>query len=87
MAFENGTSQIIKLLPTRLALVSLSITVAVMMPAFLDVRRIAVRAVNPIWPAQVAHHFITLRIVYQLLDTYHARILPHRFLPHLLETR
>ncbi len=87
MSLENGIAQIIKLLPTRLAHVPLSITVAVRMPAFLDVRCIAVRAVNPIRPAQGAHYFIALRIINQLLDTYHARILPHRSLPHLLETR
>ena len=87
MALENRSAQVIKLLLARQAPIALSIAVAVMMSAFLDVCRIAVGAVNPIRPAQVTHHFITLRIINQLLDTYHARILPYRFLPHLLETR
>jgi hypothetical protein len=84
--FEDRPTQIVKLLSASMVDVPLPVRIAVMVPSFFDLVRIAARAANPIRPAQLAYHLITLRIVDQLLDTDHARILPHRFLLHLLET-
>jgi hypothetical protein len=49
MADKNGTSQIVKLVLTRLANIPLSIVVFVVMSTFLDVGRISVRTVNLFW--------------------------------------
>lgn len=87
MPLENRPVHIVKLLPAGLTLITLSIAVAVMIASFLDLHRITFRAANSLRPAQLVHHFITLRIVNQLLNRYHARILLlHCFLSHLLET-
>jgi hypothetical protein len=87
ITFENRSTQFVKLLLARLILIAFAKTVAVMMSKFLDVGRITDRRVNALRSAQLTHHFIALLIVNQLLDRYHARILPQRLLPHLLEIR
>ena len=85
VSFEDRPTQIVKLLSACMVDVPLPVRIAVMVPSFFDLVRIAARAANPIRPAQLVYHFLTLRIVDQLLDTDHARILPHRFLLHFLE--
>ena len=89
MGTQSGTeqrpAQIVKLLSASMADVPLPVRLAVMVPSFFDLVRIAARGANPIRPAQLAYYLITLRFVDQLLDTDQARILPHRFLLHLLK--
>lgn len=63
MPFEDRPAQIVILLSERLTRVALLVRIPVMMFAFLNVVRVALRASNPIRPAQLAHHLVTLRII------------------------
>jgi hypothetical protein len=85
MPFQNRATQIVELLLTALAHIALAVGIAIMMAPFLDLMRPTFRTGHAIGPAQLAYNLITLRIVNQLLDLYHACILPYRFCPHLLE--
>ena len=48
MAFKHRSAQIVKLLPTGLALILLAISLVGMKPTLVDVTRLAVWATNPI---------------------------------------
>lgn len=75
MAFEDRSAQIVKLLTALMANGALPVRISIMMSAFLDLVRIAIRTANPIRPTQLAHHLVTLRVVDQLLYVYHPVIL------------
>jgi hypothetical protein len=68
MAFKDRLRQIIELLLAGLALLALSLLLVGVEPALDDLRQAARRTPHALWPAQLAHHFIALGIVHQVLD-------------------
>ena len=68
MTFKHGFAQIIKLPPAGLALVPLAMRLVGMKPTLADVARLAVRAPNTIWPAQLTDRFKAFGVVHQVLD-------------------
>jgi hypothetical protein len=83
MPFKNRTTQIIELLPTFNTLMPLAMRLMIMKTTFLYLGRSALRASNPIRPAQCAHYRKTLGIIYQILYVDHEPILSES--DHLLE--
>ena len=76
MTFKHGFAQIIKLPLAGLALVPLAMGLVGMKPTLADVARLAVGAPNPIRPAQLTDRFEAFGVVNQMLNVYHALILP-----------
>ena len=68
MTFKYRSAQIIKLPPAGLALVPLAMGLMGMKPTLVDVARLAVRAPNPIRPAQLTDRFKAFGVVNQMLD-------------------
>ncbi len=67
MAFENSARQIVELLPTGFAAIALPMGLMGMKAAFVDDPGIAMRATNPVRPAQFAHFFKTSCIIDQVV--------------------
>ena len=68
MAFKDGSRQIVKVPLTGLAFIPLAIFLLCMKPALDDLRRITGWTAHSFRPTQLANHFITLGIVYQILN-------------------
>jgi len=83
MTFKDRATQIVKLLPTALTLISLTMSLMGMKTTFLDRTRPAFRTAHSVRPAQFANHRNAFRIIYQLLEVDHALILSESI--HLLE--
>jgi hypothetical protein len=89
MAFEDRSSQIIKLLAAGLAMVTLAVSLMDMKATFVDQFGVAMRTMYTIGPADFAHFFVALLLVDQVVDLkIYTLILPFCFFgDHLLETR
>ena len=83
MTFKDRAAQIIELLPTSLALVSLPMGLMRMKASFGDCTRPALWAAHTIRPAQFTDHRKAFSIIYQVLEVDPLRILPES--AHLLE--
>jgi hypothetical protein len=68
MAGKDGVGEIIKACVTVFAFIALTGEFGVIKAALDDLFRLTRRAVNTVWPAQVADGLITLNIIDQLLD-------------------
>ena len=66
-------SQIIKVTVAGMAMIPLALALALMHPAPLDVFGFAPDASDPCGPAHLAHTFVALRVVYQVVDLEHTR--------------
>ena len=84
MAFQDRAAQIIKLLPTRLTLISLPMSLMRMITTFLDPARSTLRTSYAVRPAQFSNDRIAFCVIYQLLEVDHVAILSETV--HLLET-
>jgi hypothetical protein len=80
MAFEDRATQAIQLGATGQTLISLAITIPDMMPAFEDVCKATLWALDAFRPAQVTDDLVTFRIINQLLEVDHANRVPSHFL-------
>jgi len=76
MTLKDCFAQIIKLPSTRLAFVSLTMSLLRMKATLVNITGLAVRALNPLRPAQFTDHFKAFGVVNQVLDIYHDLILP-----------
>lgn len=88
MAFKDRAGQIIKLLPARLTVVALPVSLMGMKAAFAHLLGIAMRTVDAVRPADFAHFFVAFLLVNQVVDLEkHPPILSGCFsYDHLLET-
>jgi hypothetical protein len=88
MAFKDRVAQIVELLPTFAAVVALPLGLGIMKTSFVNGAGVACGTSDPFRLTQFSNHFKTFRIIYQVLDVDHFRILSDlitHFL-HLLET-
>ena len=68
MAFKDGAAQIIKLIPTRLALIALPMGLMRVKAALGNLRGGAGQATETIGPASLANRFIAFRIINEGLN-------------------
>ena len=68
MAFKDGAAQIIKLIPTRLALIALPMGLMRVKAALGNLRGGAGQATETIGPASLANRFIAFRIIKEGLN-------------------
>ena len=57
MTLKDRFAQVFKLPFTRTAFIALAVAVMVMVSAFLDIRRVIIRSVNPVWCKKPNHWY------------------------------
>jgi hypothetical protein len=73
---ENRVAQVIELVPTASAFISLSIGLIGMKTTLIDFVGYTVWATNSVRPAQLADHCKAFGVVNEMLDVQHDRIVP-----------
>ncbi len=78
--FKNRPAQAIELVPTRLAIISLTMSLVGMKPALVHEDATTLRTAHAIRPAQLMYNFKAFGVINQMLDIDHAPIVPTRAL-------
>lgn len=69
---ENGVAQIVEIAGAGLAVIALSLPLALMKPTPPDLVGLTPDAADALWPAKLPHALIAFRIVDQIIDSEHA---------------